>query len=88
MAFEIMDYNFEEHKKGGPKMLYQASDIDEGTTSYYGLVSDDGHWLIIKKTATQVRYAEGKTSTTYLAAWIQRAGTTTYDYYYTLSGTL
>lgn len=86
MAFNIHDFAFEQHTQGGPEVLFQASDIDEaGATKYYGLMTYDGHWLILEVTSTTIRYAEGKTKATYLVAWAGRAGLS-YGYYCDLTG--
>jgi len=57
---------------------YKVSDLDSGTTSYFGYVKPDGTWYILKLTDTEARYVKGTTN--YTTAWTGRAGLT-YTYY-------
>jgi hypothetical protein len=62
---------------------YHISDGDEATTTkYYGYVTKDGAWYIMKNdtVANNYRYARGGTSTSYTDNWNNRA-TITYDYF-------
>jgi len=66
----------------GPTDVYKASDIDEGTTSYFGFIDADGNWYILKLTDTQARYAVGTPPTSaYTDAWTARASLTYYYFY-------
>ena len=68
-----------------PTTPYKITDKDaDGTPNYYGFTDAYGDWYIMKETvsagADTYRYARG--STGYAAAWADRAGTLTYDYFY------
>ena len=56
---------------------YKISDLDTGgTTEYYGFVTGNGQWYILKLTGTQARYATGRTD--YTTNWTNRATTVVY----------
>ena len=55
---------------------FSVNDIEEDTTSYFGLTKPDGTWLIKSLTATSVAYAtvsNNGTVTSYTDAWTDRA---------------
>jgi hypothetical protein len=62
----------------GTSAQYKISDIDSGTTSYFGFLKADDSWYIMKLTDTEARYIKGDTG--YTTSWTGRAGLT-YDYY-------
>ena len=57
-----------------PLGQFAISDMDEGTTSYYGYLNIHGGWVIQKVTSTAVRYCTGLKD--YSTAWTGRAGLT------------
>jgi hypothetical protein len=57
---------------------YKISDLEDGTTSYFGYLNADGGWYILKLTTTAARYVKGDSA--YTTAWTGRASLT-YDYY-------
>ncbi len=77
---EFFDFSMKIHSKGGHNAIFQASDLDEDSDpQYYGCLSDEGRWVIIKKTtAGAVRYCYGADS--YTTNWTNRASLT-YSYY-------
>jgi hypothetical protein len=62
---------------------YAASDMENGITSYYGFLSIDGSWYIMKKTVNSIRYFKGDSD--YLTNWNNRT-TLSYDYYDVIFG--
>ena len=50
---------------------YAASDIQSGTTSYFGFLRSDGAWYIVQKTSTAIRYIKGASD--YTTNWTGRA---------------
>ena len=49
------------------------NDLDEASSpAYYGYARSEGSWVIMKKTATEVRYAVGGDN--YATAWAGKAG--------------
>ena len=65
---------------------YQISDKDDDTTTkYYGFVTQDGAWYIMRETTSSgdqlYRYAKG--SDAYTTAWTGRIGLS-YDYFYSI----
>lgn len=66
-----------------PTDVFNLSDIEEDTISYYGRTNADGNWLVQKVTATVISYAtivNNLSTTTYSDAWTNRA-TLTYGRY-------
>jgi hypothetical protein len=61
-----------------PTLGYKISDIDEGSTSYYGYLDKSGNWYIMQVTATTVRYIKGTED--YSTNWEGRAELM-YDYF-------
>jgi hypothetical protein len=57
---------------------YRCSDLDEGTTSYYGFLRINGYWYIMRVTSTAIRYASGTGG--YATAWTGRAALS-YNYF-------
>lgn len=62
---------------------YKITDIDEGVTSYYGFINQEGAWLVMRQdTQTNAfRYAKGPSGFT--ENWIAREKLQ-YDYFYKL----
>jgi len=79
MGPSIYDFNFIFHKHGGNRIDFEPSDEDtaDATYKYYGYLSSQGAWLIMRFDLTTpnivlYRYAAGKTG--YAANWAGRAG--------------
>lgn len=52
-------------------------DMEEAATSYYGLCSFQGGWMIWRFDGSSMRYASGSKATTpYATAWTNRASLT------------
>ena len=60
---------------------YQISEIDDGITSYYGFIHQNGAWFIMKEDsdANSFRYAKGSGS--FPKSWAERTRIK-YDYFY------
>lgn len=59
---------------------YQPSDLDEGTTSYFGFITKAGDWIIKEVTATTIRYARGDSNSSYIDNWNNHTNLT-YKYF-------
>lgn len=76
------DFNNGWRASSTDKLYYLPSDRDEDNdTRYYGLVSDNGRWYIIRDVVStgQTRYVVGKVD--YPTNWTNR-GSLTYKYIY------
>lgn len=60
---------------------YSISDIDDSADpAYYGFLSADGSWYILRETSSTGAYRYAKGTTDYSTNWTNRA-TLTYDLY-------
>ena len=60
---------------------YEISDLDDGgATKYYGFLTKDGQWAMMKydTSAGTIRYTEGASD--YTTNWVNRTGLS-FDYY-------
>jgi hypothetical protein len=68
-----------------PLIRYKVADVDDtGTVKYYGMVANDGGWLVMKEddTANPKTFRYATASGSYPSNWTNRASLT-YDYLYT-----
>ncbi len=73
----IIDRYYKFHKLGGWEIDLRPSNKDEaGTTRYYGFISAEGAWQILRDNTTtgEIRYVMGKTD--YDTNWTNRASLT------------
>lgn len=86
MPIRRRDHEYVYHKNGGHTLTFEVSDEDiAGDPQYYGYLSEDGSWIIQKRTIATgtYRYAIGRTpayKTALTGAWATRAALT-YSYY-------
>lgn len=77
---KLKDVNYTAHKKGDEYAHYVLADSDEGATSYYGYVSLDTNFYILKITtsgATKVyAYRRKQSGEVYATQWTNRASLT------------
>jgi len=58
---------------------YRCADVDDsGETKYYGFITKDGEWYILKEYNNTFRYVKGTAG--YSTFWANRANLT-YDYF-------
>ena len=63
------------HKEGGEITTFQIHDIDAGgSPQYYGMLNNEGFWIIMRIDSTSVTYAKGDPNlSSYATNWANRA---------------
>lgn len=84
MGPQIYDHRFVYHSRGGNNVSFEASDQDtsDGTYHYYGFLSSEGSWIIMRFEigvgTIAYRYASGASG--YTTAWTGKDALT-YKYF-------
>ncbi len=83
MAFEIFDYEFKLHKRGGHVVYYQVVRQSRGSFPVYrGYLADDGSWMIVRQSinGNDFEYKFVKGSSNFLSNWSNKENLTYVEY--------